>query len=146
MSEEKPPRKKPGPKAVYPKYRATQDGAPLLATRVDPVAYEWAKSRPEGTRAFLERIILDDKARTTCPDDTAILGRGVPTENIMGFGPMGHRTQLERIKCSVESGEALSQELAVDYWDILLKGGHTAEEIKREIPLLARSLPPSHPL
>jgi hypothetical protein len=92
MSEELPPQppKKRGPKPKYQQYRSSQDGAPQLTSRVCPDAYEWARSRPEGTRAFLERIILDDKARTTCPDDTAILGRGVPTENIMGFGPMGH--------------------------------------------------------
>jgi hypothetical protein len=63
--EEPSPKKKRGPKPTYHKYRATQDGAPLLATRVNPEAYEWARGRPEGTRTYLERIILEDKARIT---------------------------------------------------------------------------------
>lgn len=57
------PQKKRGPKPIYPKYRATQDGAPLLATRVSPEVYEWARSRPEGARPYLERIILEDKSK-----------------------------------------------------------------------------------
>ncbi len=56
------PRKR-GPKPTYPKYRESQDGAPVLASRVSPEVYEWAKSQPEGTRRFLERVILEDKTK-----------------------------------------------------------------------------------
>jgi hypothetical protein len=61
----KAPAKKRGPKPKYEQYRASQDGAPQLTSRVCPEAYEWARSRPEGTRPFLERVILEDKERAS---------------------------------------------------------------------------------
>ena len=58
-------KKKPGPKPRYQQSKPDKNGAPLLASRVEPEAFEWAKSRPEGTRPFLERIILEDKRKAT---------------------------------------------------------------------------------
>jgi hypothetical protein len=56
-----PEPKKRGPKPKYDHLRPNQDGAPSLTVRLEPEAHNWAKSRPEGTRIFLERIILADK-------------------------------------------------------------------------------------
>ena len=56
--------KKRGRKQKYPRLTSYQDGAPLLTTRIDPDKLEWVKSRPEGTRPYLERIIGEDRDRT----------------------------------------------------------------------------------
>ena len=38
-------------------------GLPILNTKIDPEALNWITSRPEGTRAYLERLVAEDKAR-----------------------------------------------------------------------------------
>ncbi len=58
MNEE---RKKRGPKPTYEKRSANERGAPRLISRVDPDVLEWATSRPEGTRQYLERLIRADR-------------------------------------------------------------------------------------
>jgi hypothetical protein len=58
---EKPEPKKRGPKPKYEHLRPNQDGAPSITVRFEPEIYEWVRSRPEGTRPYLERIILADK-------------------------------------------------------------------------------------
>ena len=42
-------------------------GAPYLGSRVEPETYAWARSRPEGLRAFLERIVLEHKRAAEAP-------------------------------------------------------------------------------
>ena len=59
-------KKQPGsrvPKAKYEHETRYQSGAPLLTTRIDPEALDWVKSRPEGTRPYLERIIGEDREK-----------------------------------------------------------------------------------
>lgn len=79
MSEDGP--KKRGPKPKYEKLTGYQDGAPVLHTRIDPLALSWVKSQLEGTRPYLERIILEDKARfeTSNPSEAAGQMRSVET-------------------------------------------------------------------
>ena len=42
-------------------------GAPYLGSGVEPEAYAWAMSRPEGLRSFLERLILEHKRAAEAP-------------------------------------------------------------------------------
>ncbi len=66
--EEKPDKKKrPGRKPKFEQLTAYQDGAPRLTTRVDPDVLEWAKSRPEGLRSYVERLIRTDREQES-PD------------------------------------------------------------------------------
>ncbi len=64
-------KKKRGPKAKYEHLRPNQDGAPSITTRLDPEALDWVKSQPEGTRPYLERIILADKKSRSTQQDKA---------------------------------------------------------------------------
>ena len=57
-----------GPKATYEHEKRYQSGAPLLTTRIDPEALDWVKSRPEGTRPYLERIIGEDRGKVLAAD------------------------------------------------------------------------------
>ena len=43
------------------KYGGT--GAPLLQVRVEPDVYERVTTRPEGPRAYLQRVVRDDVKR-----------------------------------------------------------------------------------
>lgn len=54
-------KKRPGRKPKYEQLTAYQDGAPRLSTRVDPDVLEWAKSREEGVRKYIERLIRADR-------------------------------------------------------------------------------------
>lgn len=60
MTESDKPRKPPGRKKQY---ETERDGAPLLQTRINPDKLAWVKTRPEGTRPYLERIIGEDKEK-----------------------------------------------------------------------------------
>lgn len=111
MSESEP-KKKRGPKPTYPKYRPTQDGAPLLATRVSPEVYEWARSRPEGTRPYLERIILEDKGRTSPPAAVMSAGDDVPGQLLLNgsSSPPGPVTEAKPKKASKRGKSSTEQE------------------------------------
>ena len=63
MSEE-PVKKKRGPKPKYEYLRPNQGGAPSMTIRLEPDIHEWVKSRPEGPRPYLERVIGEDMKRT----------------------------------------------------------------------------------
>lgn len=56
--------KRRGPRPKFDKLTPYQDGAPRLATRVDPDVLDWVTTRPEGTRKYVERVVRDDRART----------------------------------------------------------------------------------
>lgn len=53
--------KKPG----RPKKYAGKDGAPMFSTRLDPPIYEHIKARPEGPRAYVQRLVTEDIERTS---------------------------------------------------------------------------------
>lgn len=55
---------KRGPKAKYQHEKRYQAGAPLLTTRINPETLDWIRTRPEGTRTYLERIVGEDMERT----------------------------------------------------------------------------------
>lgn len=52
-------KKGPGRPRVYPK-RENRRGAPQLVVRVDVDVYEHVTSRPEGARAYLEKLVRKD--------------------------------------------------------------------------------------
>ena len=43
-----------------PKKYADRDGAPSITLRLDPAVHERIKSRPEGGRAYVERLVAAD--------------------------------------------------------------------------------------
>lgn len=53
------PKKKMG----RPRKYTDRDGAPSLTLRLDPGVYERIKSRPEGGRAYVERLVTEDAER-----------------------------------------------------------------------------------
>jgi hypothetical protein len=59
--EQAAPKKKRYRTPVYKQYRPTQDGAPVISSRVCEDVYEFLKSRPEGARAFIERAAREAK-------------------------------------------------------------------------------------
>lgn len=62
MSNSPPEKKRPGRKRQY-ESKGYQDGAPRLATRVDPEVLDWVQSRPEGVRPYVERLAKLDKLK-----------------------------------------------------------------------------------
>ena len=50
-----------------PKKYADRDGAPSLNLRLDPGVYERIKARPEGGRAYIERLVTEDAVRSGEP-------------------------------------------------------------------------------
>lgn len=42
-------------------YDGPEEGAPRLITRIEPALLAWAKAQPEGIRAYVERIIREDR-------------------------------------------------------------------------------------
>ncbi|MBN9419316.1 MAG: hypothetical protein J0I12_27920 [Candidatus Eremiobacteraeota bacterium] len=54
---------KRGPKRKFERDKHYVAGAPILNTRIDPDKLDWVKSRPEGTRPYLERIIGEDREK-----------------------------------------------------------------------------------
>lgn len=62
MSDSPSEKKRPGRKRQY-ESKGYQDGAPRLATRVDPEVLDWVQSRPEGVRPYLERLAKLDKLK-----------------------------------------------------------------------------------
>ena len=48
----------------YEYLRPGQDGAPIVTVRLNPEAHSWLKSRPEGARTCLERLLVRDKTET----------------------------------------------------------------------------------
>ncbi len=56
VSEEKRGRGRP---RKYPKDLAN-DGAPVLSVRLDPEVYLYIQARPEGSRAYIERLVRND--------------------------------------------------------------------------------------
>lgn len=69
-------KKRPGPKPQYERQKPYELGAPRLATRVSPEVLEWiqkpgGQKRPEGTRPYIERIVLEDKVRTLAEEPAA---------------------------------------------------------------------------
>jgi len=61
---------KRGPKPKYESNGGYQRGAPRLATRVDPDVLEWIESRSEGTRSYIEKLVREDRRRTSSADLT----------------------------------------------------------------------------
>lgn len=60
MNDSPRPKKKMGrPK----KYDGDGDGAPYLGVRLDPPIYEHIKARPEGPRAYVQRLVTEDIER-----------------------------------------------------------------------------------
>ena len=53
------PKKKMG----RPKKYSDRDGAPALNIRMDPFLYEIVRCRPEGARAYIERLVSEDVAK-----------------------------------------------------------------------------------
>ena len=51
---------KRGPKPTFERVAANKEGAPLLAVRLEPRVYTHIKGRPEGARAYIERLVTDD--------------------------------------------------------------------------------------
>lgn len=113
MSETKEPPKKRGPKPKYKQYRASQDGAPQLVSRVCPEVYEWARSRPEGTRPYLERIILEDKGRTSQPAAVMSAGDDAPGQPLLNgsSSPPGPVTEAKPKKASKRGKSSTEQEI-----------------------------------
>lgn len=54
---------KRGPKPTYERIGSNKKGAPLLSMRVDTPVFERIKSRPEGPRAYVERLVTEEAAR-----------------------------------------------------------------------------------
>ena len=46
-----------------PKKYSDRDGAPALNIRMDPVLYQVVRTRPEGARAYIERLVSEDVAK-----------------------------------------------------------------------------------
>lgn len=53
--------KKKGRPPVYKPEDLKDNGAPKLAVRFDPELYRFACSHPGGLRAYLERLVREDK-------------------------------------------------------------------------------------
>lgn len=53
------PKKKMG----RPKKYSDRDGAPALNIRMDPILYQRVRNRPEGARAYIERLVSEDAAK-----------------------------------------------------------------------------------
>lgn len=62
MEDDQAPKKR-GPKRKFERDKHYVAGAPILNTRIDPDKLAWVKSRPEGTRLYLERIVGEDKEK-----------------------------------------------------------------------------------
>lgn len=56
------PKRPPGRPKVYAEGR---DGAPFLGLRLDPPIYQHIKARPEGPRAYVQRLVTEDIERTS---------------------------------------------------------------------------------
>ena len=54
---------KPRKKMGRPKKYEDRDGAPSLSLRLDPGVYNRIKSRTEGGRAYIERLVSEDAQR-----------------------------------------------------------------------------------
>ena len=55
---------KRGPKPTFERVAANKEGAPLLAVRLDPKVYTQIKARPEGARAYIERLVTEDASES----------------------------------------------------------------------------------
>ena len=70
MQENQNPKKRGRPKQ-YEGWSNTERGAPRLAVRLSPAVYKVVTERPEGPRAYIERLVTDDNKATesTSPED-----------------------------------------------------------------------------
>jgi len=54
------------------KYERDGEGAPFLGVRLDPELYNYIKTRSEGPRAYIERLVSDDKELCENRDGNAV--------------------------------------------------------------------------